>query len=136
MFYDTKLDDPVLKNKVLGGVFSRTYDYFGYSTASCYDKQDGFTYVFVSAPRSKNIRGKVDYMRYYGSPMTFVMNSQFAKGSQIGSYFGASLTCGYTKPSTVQGRNLFSCMKDPVGSNIFTYRRFSCPKDLEICYGC
>ncbi|KAL5261999.1 hypothetical protein ACHWQZ_G007641 [Mnemiopsis leidyi] len=102
MFYDTKLDNIALKNKVFSGMFSKTYDYYGYATASCYDEEDKWTYVFSSAPRSRNIRGKVDYMKYYGSALNGVVSSQFAKGYMIGSYFGASITCGNTKPSTVQ----------------------------------
>ena len=102
MFYDTKLDNIALKNQVFGGVYSRTYDYYGYATASCYDEEDKWTYIFVSAPRSKNVRGKVDYMKYFGSALNGVVSSQFAKGHMIGSYFGASISCGYTRPSTVQ----------------------------------
>ena len=102
MFYDSKIGANALQSVSIDGIRSRTYDYFGYSTASCYDKKDKFTYLFVSAPRSKNIRGKVDYIKYYGSVYNGVIQSQFAMGHQIGSYFGASVTCGYTKLSTVQ----------------------------------
>lgn len=104
MFYDTQIDYVTvpLSMRVINGIQSKTYDYFGYSTASCYDKQDGWTYVFNGAPRSNNIRGKVDYFKYYGSVLNGVLPSKFAKGTQIGSYFGASVTCGYTRPSTVQ----------------------------------
>lgn len=102
MFYDAAKNNVPLSNKVITGRYSRTYDYYGYSSASCYDKQDRWTYLFVGAPRSSIVRGKVDYIKYLQSVKNGIISSSLAKGHQIGAYFGASVTCGYTRANILQ----------------------------------
>ena len=96
MFYSTATSEVENPHLAYSGYFSRTYDYLGYSMASCLDRDSSMRYVFIGAPRSFLMKGKVDYIMYKEGS-TFMQTSPLARGMSFGAYFGAAVTCGYTK---------------------------------------
>ena len=96
MFYDTKQESIVRPDKAYTGTWdSKVYGYLGYAMASCSEKKTTATHLFVGAPRANGVKGKVDYFTYYSSPAA-VSVKRLANGVDFGSYFGSSVTCGYT----------------------------------------
>lgn len=103
MFYNANLHKLIRIGQHYTGKFSKTYDYFGYSIASCFDSSDNHTYTFIGAPRANFMKGKVDYFKYMtGALNSYMISGSLAKNNEFGSYFGAALACGYTKKDKIQ----------------------------------